>query len=91
MELNELKDMTNYIVEVAFNQQNPIHRATCFHQVDGHVTLFGSYDTPVRINIRHLAYFRIVSELAEMNDTDYTNHMVLPRDASGNQIETLIN
>lgn len=61
-----MKSMTYYVVEVAFSNVNPIHRAICFHRSGNNIELFASYDGLERTNVRSLAYFEVVEELESM-------------------------
>lgn len=74
---NEMKKMTYYVVEVSFNKQNPIHRAICFHRIDGFVELFGSYEGIETHNINNLTFFRVVEEIPSMT-AEYPNKYKLP-------------
>ena len=65
----EMKKMTYYIVEVAYADNNSIHRAIAHHYSDGHVTLWGSYEAPLSRNINNLSHFEVVKELKEMKES----------------------
>lgn len=76
--MNEtLKKMTYYVVELSFRSNNPIHRAICFHRLDGHVELFGSYEGVISKRIEELAHFEVVEEIKSMNEKS-ANHYLLP-------------
>lgn len=76
-----LKKMTYYVVEISFRNNNPIHRAICFHRFDGHVDLFGSYEGVVSKHIEHLAHFKVVEEIESMKH-GFSNQYKLPTDAN---------
>lgn len=80
MQKSEMKHMAYYVVEVAFANNNPIHRATCCHRVDGYIQLFGSYEGVISTHINKLAFFRVVESIDAMNISGYPNHFKLPKD-----------
>lgn len=63
------KDMSYYIVEVAFFKSNPIHRAVYFHRSSGNIELMSSgYEGAMSRHISRLAHFKVLSELTLMNE-----------------------
>ena len=75
--MNQMKDMTYYVVELSFRPNNPIHRAVCFHRSNGNVELFGSYEGVISKNVKELAYFQVVEEISSMTER-YENQFKLP-------------
>lgn len=77
-----------YVVEVAMNQQNPIHRALLFDFHEGHdaahFKLFNtSYEPEVlQKSDKDLAFFRVIEEVTAYNSTKYLNYCTLPKDAN---------
>ncbi len=63
-----------YIVEIAFNDRNPIHRAVCRYRGDSYVELFGSYENIEYKAIKDLSYFNVVNEIVEMSNDDWLNN-----------------
>jgi hypothetical protein len=74
----KLKNMSYYVVEVAFNQNNPIHRSVCFHRSGGNVDMFGSYEGVISQNISQLTFFQVIEEIPVMNTIEYPNKFKLP-------------
>jgi len=79
--MNQMKNMTYYVVELSFRANNPIHRAVCFHRTSGNVELFGSYEGIISQNIKALAYFEVVEEISSMTER-YENQFKLPESVS---------
>lgn len=75
--MNQMKDMTYYVVELSFRANNPIHRAICFHRSNGNVELFGSYEGIISQNVKGLAYFEVVEEIPSMTER-FENQFKLP-------------
>jgi hypothetical protein len=75
--MNEMKKMTYYVVELSFRKNNPIHRAICFHRIDGQVELFGSYEGVITRNIKDLTFFKVVDEIPSMTEP-FPNKYKLP-------------
>jgi hypothetical protein len=74
------RDPTDDVVEVSFEENNPIHRAVmCCWRLDGMTLFGGGYGHPIIIHRRALKWFRIVEEILAM-DCDYPNHFKLPRE-----------
>lgn len=61
-----LKSLTWYVVEVSYRETNPIHRAICKHNFDGHVELYGNYDDPEYTHVERLHHFKVVEEIKAM-------------------------
>jgi hypothetical protein len=63
------KDMTYYIVEVAYSKENPIHRVVGFHRHIGDLILFtAGYTEVININYTELYHFEVIEELKSMNE-----------------------
>lgn len=70
-----------YVVEVSFEENNPIHRAIMSAWRSGDMTLFATgYEQPIVICAGDLKWFRVVEEITSM-DRNYPNHFKLPREA----------
>lgn len=67
-----LKDMTYYIVEVAFSKENVLHTVVAFHRHIGDLVLFtaGYTNYIIEKNFTELYSFRILSEIPAMNRKD---------------------
>lgn len=61
-----MKKQKYYVVDVSFRGRNPVHRAIAYHLSDGHVTLFGSYEDLIEINVEHLNEFKVIEEIKSM-------------------------
>lgn len=80
---NEMKDLSYYVVEVSFRENNPIHRAIAFHTCDGLIELINvSYEDQLpAMKFYELAFFRVISEIEDLNTKSYPNKLKLPKDS----------
>lgn len=78
--MNAMKRMTYYVVEVSFREDNPIHRAICYHRDNGYVELFGSYEGIITKEVKDLTFFRVVEEISSMKE-QFENKFKLPKNA----------
>jgi hypothetical protein len=63
------KDMSYYIVEIANSAGNPVHRVIVFHRHVGDMHIYSSgYSDPMQLNYADLYFFKVVEELAIMNE-----------------------
>lgn len=58
-----MENMRYYVVEVAFNSNNSIHRSIAYHHSNGHLELFGAYEGVINKRIKELAYFQVIEEI----------------------------
>lgn len=75
--MKEMKKMSYYVVELSFRNNNPIHRAVCFHRSNGNVELFGSYEGVISKNVKELSFLKVIEEVTSMNQK-FDNQFKLP-------------